>query len=115
MYLVHATFAATSNAMWPSDTADLFVNVADGAAWLHHATVHPLAGGGAVVGMFVTAPNVAEAERSVADLCELILLSVPALGDFHLVRVESPLHMAAEHGQIMPRTDAARHDPFQPF
>ncbi|MFG2714782.1 hypothetical protein ACGFX2_30135 [Streptomyces goshikiensis] len=93
MYLVHAGLRASApDAQLPDTTADLIRSVADADGTpAEHVSAHPHALPDPVVGVFLVADSLSEAERRTESLCRRALAVVPALRGWKLTRVGAPL------------------------
>ncbi|MFD6179914.1 hypothetical protein [Streptomyces goshikiensis] len=93
MYLVHAGFRASApGARLPAAAADLIRSLADADGLsAEHVSAHPHALPDPVVGVFLVADSLSEAERRTETLCRRALDVVPALRGWTLTRVGAPL------------------------
>ncbi|MGF1427361.1 hypothetical protein [Kitasatospora sp. LaBMicrA B282] len=91
MYLVHATLRARPGSTVPGGLLASVRAQASADDGLEHAVVHPLGPGAAVVGMFLRAPRLADAERAAGLLCRRALAADPALLELELASCEAPL------------------------
>ncbi|MFI5637932.1 hypothetical protein ACIA8H_11015 [Streptomyces goshikiensis] len=93
MYLVHAGLRASEpGSQLPSETAELIRSVADtDGPPAEHVSAHPDALPDPVVGVFLVADGLAEAERTAETLFRRALAVVPALRGWRLTRVGAPL------------------------
>lgn len=92
MYLVHAGLRAPSaDAQLPPHTADLVRGLADADGPVEHVSAHPHAQPDPVLGVFLLADSLNEAERRAEDLCRRALDALPALRGWRVGRVGAPL------------------------
>ncbi|MCX4526470.1 MULTISPECIES: hypothetical protein [unclassified Streptomyces] len=93
MYLVHAGLRASApGAQFPVAAAELIRSVADADGLpAEHVSAHPHALPDPVVGVFLLADSLGEAERRAEALCRRALDVVPALRGWTLTRVGAPL------------------------
>ena len=92
MFLIHAALRAPApGVQLPSATAE-FIRYLPGAEGLvEHVSAHPGALPDPVVGVYVLADGLAEAERRTEDLCRRALAEVRALRGWRVTRVGVPL------------------------
>ncbi|MEU5161184.1 hypothetical protein AB0G74_16465 [Streptomyces sp. NPDC020875] len=113
MYLVHAELRQEADAVLPGHADQLITDCADSDDGLEHIVVHPQAADGTLVGLFMLASTVEEAELRAARVCRRALETQPELEGFALlgcgVRLVPGLHDQLLHedpdGQDMPRHD----------
>jgi hypothetical protein len=86
MYLIHARLTGPPGLELPDDLKARLRAQVTGATSIEHVTPHPDALGGPVLGLFVAAPSLAEAERAAEAACLRVLRSHPALAGCGLDR-----------------------------
>ncbi|UQX02338.1 hypothetical protein [Streptomyces sp. RerS4] len=94
MHLVHVTVRTCSfGAQLPSEAPGLIFDLAesDEDGPVEHVTAHPHALPDPVVGVYVLADSLAEAERRTEALCRRAFQDVRALRDWRVTRVGVPL------------------------
>ncbi|MGF1428630.1 hypothetical protein [Kitasatospora sp. LaBMicrA B282] len=92
MYLIHAALRAPRPGVpLPADTVELLFSVTRPDERVEHITVHDHADAGAVVGVYLLADQLTEAEAVVAELCRRAVATVPALRDWTVPQVGAPL------------------------
>ncbi|MFF2847349.1 hypothetical protein ACFVT5_13535 [Streptomyces sp. NPDC058001] len=85
MYLVHAELRRTDNAPLPSDAVRLILDSRGPDEGVEHVVVHAgTEDGGPLVGLFVVASGVEEAERVATRVCLRALDDQPELAGFAL-------------------------------
>ncbi|MFB6890081.1 hypothetical protein ACFCX4_12275 [Kitasatospora sp. NPDC056327] len=91
MYLVHAALRApAAGRSLPGGLAAQLLSLA-GPDQVEHVSVHPDARPDAVVGVFLVADRLADAERRAADLLHRAVEEVPALRGWSVGPVRVPL------------------------
>jgi hypothetical protein len=91
MYLIHAQLTGSPGLELPDDLRARLCAQATGEASIEHVTPHPDAHDGPVLGLFVAAPSLAEAERAAETACLRVLRSHPALAGCALARCGAAL------------------------
>ena len=91
MYLIHVRLRAPDGASLPSDTAALVSGAAGPVDGLEHVSVHADAEGGPVLGLFMTASGLAEAEKAATTLAGRALCASPALSGFSVLTIGAVL------------------------
>ncbi|MGW0391587.1 hypothetical protein ACWDYJ_11945 [Streptomyces sp. NPDC003042] len=92
MYLIHAGFRAPSaGGQLPPHTADIIRSLADAQDPVEHISAHPDALPDPVVGFFLVADSLNEAELRTEALCRRALDEVQALRGWTLARLGAPL------------------------
>ncbi|MFJ5549253.1 hypothetical protein [Streptomyces sp. NPDC093225] len=92
MYLIHAALRAPSAAdRLPSDCADAVRALARSDTPVEHVSAHPDARPDPVLGVYVLAGSLREAEDRTAALCRRALRELPALRGWAVGRVGAPL------------------------
>ncbi|MEV3853183.1 hypothetical protein AB0J38_02530 [Streptomyces sp. NPDC050095] len=86
MYLVHAELRHADNSGLPAEAARLILDSRLPDEGIEHVVAHVDTAGGPVVGLFVVAPDVEEAERIAGAVCLRALTSRPELAGFVLRR-----------------------------
>ncbi|WP_448318812.1 hypothetical protein [Streptomyces sp. CO7] len=86
MYLIHARLTGPPGLELPDDLKARLRAQATGEISIEHVTPHPDAQGGPILGLFVTAPSLDEAERAAKDACLRVLRSYPDLAGCGLDR-----------------------------
>ncbi|MEU6842771.1 hypothetical protein ABZ930_12995 [Streptomyces sp. NPDC046716] len=120
MYLVHAQLTARTDMPLPGDTSETIRAHAKTDESIEYVVVHPTTPTGPVIGLFLLAGSVEEAEVIGATVCERALRGRAELSGFQLLACEARL--VAEYydrlaglgppGRVMPRPD---HDSGNPF
>jgi len=90
MYLIHARLGIPAGRELPHEAASVITSCARPGEGLEHLVVHPVPRGGAVVGLFVAAPDLARAEAVAWSICRRAL-RVPRLSGVTLLSCASPL------------------------
>ncbi|MEV6208683.1 hypothetical protein [Kitasatospora sp. NPDC051914] len=92
MYLIHAALRAPAPmAQLPSECADFVRGLADSEGPVEHVSAHPQAQPDPVLGVYLLAASLGEAERRTESLCRRALQEVPALRGWTVARVGAPL------------------------
>ncbi|KPI14732.1 hypothetical protein [Streptomyces sp. NPDC086989] len=92
MYLVHAGLRApAAGGLLPPRIGELLLSLAGSRDAVEHVTPHPYAQPDPVLGVFVLAENLDEAEQRTESLCRRALDTLPELGGWSLTRVGVPL------------------------
>jgi hypothetical protein len=86
MYLIHAQLSGPQGLQLPVDLRDRIRARSLGSASIEHVTPHLDAPVGPVLGLFVAAGSLEEAERAAKTACLNILDSDPALAGYTLLR-----------------------------
>ncbi|CAK7286909.1 hypothetical protein ACNFR7_04055 [Streptomyces sp. RM1] len=73
MYLVHARLLPGPGAVLPADAAVLVQQCAGPVDGVEFVVCHPAAPGGPVLGLFLLAPSLAEAEQAAERVCRRAL------------------------------------------
>jgi len=111
MYLVHAELRRADNAPLPPGAARLILDSCRPGEGVEHVTVHAdAAGGGPLMGLFVLAGTVEEAERVAADACQRALETHRDFEGFTLLRCAVRL-VPDFYDQQFERGDAGRDMP----
>ncbi|MDF2257719.1 hypothetical protein [Streptantibioticus ferralitis] len=84
MYLVHARLESDEHTELPADTSGLVTQSARPGERLQHAVMHTSRVTGSVLGLFLLAATLEEAERTAATLCQRVLDENPELRRFRL-------------------------------
>ncbi|MFE9976670.1 hypothetical protein ACFYRD_39745 [Streptomyces hirsutus] len=85
MYLVHARLESNGHAKLPANTLSLVTRSARPDEHLQHAVMHSDGVTGLVLGLFLLAPTLAEAEHAAVALCQRALDENAVLQRFRLV------------------------------
>ncbi|AUG77695.1 hypothetical protein CFP65_2882 [Kitasatospora sp. MMS16-BH015] len=91
MYLVHMVLVAASTREMPDRLGELISSAARPEDRLEHLSVHLSAPGRLVVGAYLLAERLEEAERRAVALCDRALSTVPELRGWRLVDAGVPL------------------------
>ncbi|MFF2614491.1 MULTISPECIES: hypothetical protein [unclassified Kitasatospora] len=91
MYLIHVQLLAPEGAPLPDGVADLVRSVATPADRLEHVAVHPHAVPDPVLGLYLLADGLADAESRAAGLCERAVASAAPLHGWSVARAGAPL------------------------
>ena len=84
MYLVHARLESDEHAELPADTVSLVRRCARPDEHLQHVVVHSNGATGPVLGLFLLAPTLKDAEQVAAALCQRALAENAELRPFRL-------------------------------
>lgn len=85
MYLIHVGLQAPDGVSLPSDADVLVTTCAVPGDGLEHVSVHAEAAGGPVLGLYVSASGLRQAEEAATRLAVRTLAQSPALAQFTLV------------------------------
>ncbi|MEV6682699.1 hypothetical protein AB0N09_38420 [Streptomyces erythrochromogenes] len=113
MYLVHAELRSEAGAALPAHTDRLIAEAAHPGEGIEHVVVHEDVGFGSLVGLFVLAATVEDAERTAASVCGRVVRTQPELAGFQLRRCSARMVPGYYDRQISgPRDgrDMPRHD-----
>lgn len=91
MYLVHALVQARPGAALPADTRSLVLAHAREEDGVEHVSVHPHALPHPVLGLYVQARNLADAESRATALCRRVLTNCPEFDGWSLLSAQAPL------------------------
>ncbi|WP_328959069.1 hypothetical protein [Kitasatospora purpeofusca] len=92
MYLVHAALRPVSQGRrLPRDARELLLATARPEEGIEHLVVHPDAVPDPVIGIYLLARSLAEAEERGAAFCRRALAAVPELEHWRPARVAAPL------------------------
>ncbi|MFI9269959.1 hypothetical protein ACIGXM_04485 [Kitasatospora sp. NPDC052896] len=91
MYLVHACLRGPSGAELPTDAAALVRSCAHATDQLEHVVAHPRARPHPVLGLFVVADGLGQAEARAWAVCRRALAERAALAGWELVEAQVPL------------------------
>jgi hypothetical protein len=86
MYLVHVEIRHTDDSDLPTEATRLILDSCLPGEGVEHVVAHAAAGGSPVVGLFVLAPDVEEAERIASAVCLRAFAAHPELAGFALRR-----------------------------
>ncbi|MEU5592462.1 hypothetical protein [Streptomyces sp. NPDC020298] len=123
MRLVHVRIRCPEGELSPENAARLIGRSAQEEEGVEHVAVHPDAENGPILGLFLTVPGVAEAERTAEAVCRRALADHEELAGFVLTVCEVAL-VSAFDGETRVPNDAGQlrsvHDPstvnlFHPF
>ncbi|MFI8266763.1 hypothetical protein [Streptomyces sp. NPDC085665] len=95
MYLVHAGLRAPRDAFLPADLRSLILSRLGPNDGAEHVSVHPHARPDPVIGLYLRAGSLVEAEEHAAILIRLLLSRCPELADWTPSRAEVPFIAAA--------------------
>ncbi|MGW5847607.1 hypothetical protein ACWFQ8_06490 [Streptomyces sp. NPDC055254] len=95
MYLVHAQLAPLAGGKLPREAMSLVSARVLKDRDIQHVAAHPDGPAGPVLGVFILAGSVEEAERRVAELCHGALRDSPGLHGSKLARCEVVLALPA--------------------
>ncbi len=102
MYLIHAQLSAPPGGFLPSDAARRALALARPGERVEHVTAHPDAVPDPVLGVFLVAESLTEAEALAAVLCRRLLNTHTALAGWGLRRAQAPLLAPLGHGPLGP-------------
>ncbi|MFD7629962.1 hypothetical protein ACFV7Q_28750 [Streptomyces sp. NPDC059851] len=102
MYLIHAQFRAPLGGTLPADAARRALALAQAGEGVEHVTAHPYAEPHPVLGLFLVAPSLHEAEGRAAGVCRRLLREHTGMTGWALVRAEVPLLAPLGHGPLGP-------------
>ncbi|MFE5871901.1 hypothetical protein ACFQ6V_25110 [Streptomyces roseifaciens] len=91
MYLVHVRLRAPEGAEFPEVTGEQVRRVARPAEGVEHVTVRLNAPAGPVLGVYVLAEGLHQAEARAAAVCRRALAEIPAFRGWAPVAAEAPL------------------------
>ncbi|WP_219670170.1 hypothetical protein [Streptomyces bambusae] len=120
MYLIHLKLRLEADRLLPSGTADLVRAAARPGDRLEHVTVHPDAPGGPVLGLFLLADRLEQAEEAADALCRRALAASPelrgaALLDRQVGLVPQYYDRIAAPGRLMTAGNPSTGNLFHPF
>ncbi|MGW8353113.1 hypothetical protein [Streptomyces wedmorensis] len=102
MYLIHARLQPPGAQLLPEDAAVRALALALPEERVEHVSAHPDALPLPVLGVFLLAGSLAEAESGTTALCLRLLARHPALAGWHLRTAEAPLLAPLGHGLLGP-------------
>ncbi|MBK3584737.1 MULTISPECIES: hypothetical protein [Streptomyces] len=102
MYLIHAQLKAPPGGDLPSDAARRALALTRPGERIEHVTAHPHAVPDPILGIFVMAESLFDAEALAAALCHRLLDTHTGLADWGLRRAEAPLSVPLGHGPLGP-------------
>ncbi|THA88219.1 hypothetical protein E6R61_26805 [Streptomyces sp. LRa12] len=108
MYLVHAQLTAPPGGCLPADVARRALALARTGERVEHVTAHPHAIPNPVLGFFVVAESLFEAEELVAVMCRRLLNTHAQLRGWALLGAEVPLAASLGHGPLGPTECSSR-------
>jgi hypothetical protein len=91
MYLVHAQLKGPPGQALPAQTAQLVLTHAEPQDRLEHISAHPHASPHPVLGLFLLAADLDEAELRAGLACHRALARCPSLRNWRLVTAQVPL------------------------
>ncbi|MFE6053536.1 hypothetical protein ACFQ6N_22515 [Kitasatospora sp. NPDC056446] len=92
MYLVHAVLRPPAPGVeLPSGVPEFIRATADPREPVEHVSVHPRADSTTVLGLFLIADRLADAERRAGEACLRAVGSMPVLDGWTVTRAEAPL------------------------
>ncbi|WP_369260764.1 hypothetical protein [Streptomyces sp. R35] len=91
MYLVHVQLKGPPGQALPEHTAQLVLTHAEPQDRLEHVSAHPGASPHPVLGLFLLAADLDEAERHADLACRRALARCPSLRQWRLVSAQVPL------------------------
>ncbi|MET8629732.1 hypothetical protein ABZW30_39410 [Kitasatospora sp. NPDC004669] len=122
MYLVHAALRPPyAGAPLPPDVGTLLRSLATREEAVEHVSVHPAAEPDPVVGVFVLADRLTDAERRVAELCRRAVSTAAELSGWTYGRVGAPMvtpyyeRLLDGSGLAGAGVDTLVHDRFRPL
>ncbi|MFE5588729.1 hypothetical protein [Streptomyces sp. NPDC056549] len=102
MYLIHAQLAAPEGSLLPCDAAAAALVLARPEEGVEHVSAHGDGPRGPVLGVFLLADSLAQAENRTAALCERLLTRHPGFRGWSLRRAEAPFLAPLGHGLLGP-------------
>ncbi|MFF5445034.1 hypothetical protein [Streptomyces sp. NPDC012888] len=102
MYLIHAQLLAPPGTTLPADAARYALALARPHEGVEHVTPHPHALPHPVLGVFLVADSLHEAEDRAAALCRRLLECHEGMAGWGLRRAEVPLLAPLGHGPLGP-------------
>ncbi|MEU8621310.1 hypothetical protein [Streptomyces sp. NPDC048623] len=102
MYLIHAQLRPPGVQFLPEDAAVRALALALPEERVEHVSAHPDALPLPVLGVFLLAGSLAEAESRAAALCRRLVERHPALAGWRLSGAEAPLLAPLGHGLLGP-------------
>lgn len=120
MYLIHLKLGLSPHRLVPPELGDLVRSAARPGEGLEHVTVHPDAPGGPVLGLFLTAERLDQAEVMAGLLCRRALATSAKLRGLTLLRWKAepmaPYYGGSgDRGQLMPAGNPSMGNLFHPF
>ncbi|GHF72303.1 hypothetical protein GCM10010218_62000 [Streptomyces mashuensis] len=91
MYLVHASLCGPPGAHLPDTVAESTLALALPHERVEHVVAHPHARPHPVLGVFLLADGLTQAEERTAELCRRAIRTCAGLGEWRLVKAEVPL------------------------
>ncbi|MER5729228.1 hypothetical protein ABT084_12985 [Streptomyces sp. NPDC002138] len=102
MYLIHASLRApASGTPLPPHAGELVRTFADSEVPVEHVSTHPHALPGPVLGVYLLADSLEQAERRTETLCRRAFEKVPALRGWTVGRVGVPMVTAYYEGLLL--------------
>ncbi|MER7756937.1 hypothetical protein [Kitasatospora sp. NPDC097643] len=101
MHLVHAALRPPfAGAELPPGVPEFIRTTADPREPVEHVSVHRRADSTTVLGLFLVADRLADAERRAAEACRRAVATMPALDGWTVTRAEAPL-IAPVHERLL--------------
>lgn len=85
MYLIHVGLRAPDGVFLPPDTNAIVMSCSIPRDGLEHISVHADAEGGPVLGLYLSASGLSQAEQAAAELVSRALAKCPSLTPFTMV------------------------------
>ncbi|MFF9853756.1 hypothetical protein [Streptomyces litmocidini] len=102
MYLIHVQLAAPADALIPDGIGAEALRLALPEERVEHVCLHPKGPRGPVLGVYLLAESLAEAEERAAVLCERLLAHHPGLAGWSPRRAEAAFLAPLGHGLLGP-------------
>ncbi|MFD5655481.1 MULTISPECIES: hypothetical protein [unclassified Streptomyces] len=120
MYLIHVHLALPEGALLPADTRQAIAAHVDEGDGVEHVSVHPHAVPCPVVGLYLLAESLEEAEARALEVCRRAVGRSPHWVGWEVVGAGAPLvapyydRLLSSSGLDWPTVDATVHDRFSP-
>ncbi|MFF8379652.1 hypothetical protein ACF07V_26385 [Streptomyces sp. NPDC015661] len=102
MYLIHAQLASPAGMLMPCDAAAKALRLARPEEGVEHVSAHANGPRGPVLGVYLLADSLAQAEARTAALCERLLTRHPGFTGWSLRRAEAAFLAPLGHGLLGP-------------
>ncbi|MFE0701519.1 hypothetical protein [Streptomyces sp. NPDC058872] len=102
MYLIHAQLVLPKDSLIPDGVAPEALRLALPEERVEHVSLHPKGPRGPVLGVYLLAESLAQAEERTASLCERLLARHPGLAGWSMRRAEAAFLAPLGHGLLGP-------------